>query len=350
MRPEIVRIVDVFLEGAPKPLIVILGPTAAGKTAFSIEMAHHVEGEIVNADSRQLYTYLDIGTAKISHEETDGIPHHLIDVLDPKEEVTVGWFQDHATRVIDDVHSRNTVPILVGGSMLYCASITDALSLVPAVDRVRHQELIDAYQKDGGEKLYKRLQKIDPDAAAVIHQNNMPRVVRAIEVYEVLKSPQSKVMRERGELRPRHIGHPERRRRVTENDASSPVSVRDDIGAEYYTKSRCQYDLLIFGVERSPDELKKRIVVRTENMIEAGWIDEVRDLIARGYTHDDPGMKSHGYRQIMQYLSELESGDGDSEVMKEALKEKINAKTRQYAKKQMTWWRGDERIRWIRSV
>ena len=112
---------------------------------------------------------------------------------------------------------------------------------------------------------------------------------------------------------------------------------------------RCEYDLLIFGVERSGEDLKKRIAERTEIMLENGWIDEVQELLRRGYTADDPGMKSHGYREIIQYLAELDAAgsDADLDAMKESLKKKIEAKTRQYAKRQMTWWRGDKRIRWV---
>lgn len=326
MQQDHMRTIDVFLGDGTNPLIVILGPTASGKTSFSIDVAHHVKGEIVNADSRQIYKYLNIGTAKITEDEMDGVPHHLIDVCDPKEEITVGWYQDEASKIISEIHDRGSVPILVGGSMLYLASITDGLSMAPAVDAKRHQELLDAYDRDGGKALYKRLQKIDPDAAAAIHPNNKPRIVRAIEIYEVLKAPKSKVMREKGELRPREgLG----------------------FGFGLGEGKKSEYDLLVFGVERSADSLKKRIVERTEKMLDGGWIEEVRDLVAQGYSENDPGMKSHGYRQIMEYLKEVELGEGDSEQMKEKLKETIRAKTWQYARRQLTWWRGDERIRWI---
>ena len=316
---EILRKVDVFLGGINKPLIVILGPTASGKTSLSIEIAKYIDGEVINTDSRQLYKYLNIGTAKITEGEMGGIPHRLIDVKDPKEEIAVGWYQEEATKVIDDIISRGKVPLLVGGSMLYISSITDGLSLAPIADSELHQNLMEEYDSDGGDKLYKKLQKIDPETAANIHQNNKPRVVRAVQIYEILKSPKSKVMTERGELRPR--------------------------GGN---KGRCPYDCLIFGVDRGGDNLKRRISERLDQMIDAGWIDEVRDLLARGYTADDPGMKSHGYREIIQYLQEVEAaGDIDVDSMKENLKKRIAAKTRQYAKRQITWWRNDERIRWI---
>jgi len=316
VKPELLRTIDVFLEGAKKPLMVILGPTAAGKTSLSIEVARHVDGEVVNADSRQLYCHLDIGTAKVTEAEMQGVPHHLIDVCDPKEEITVGWYQEEATKVIEDILTRGKVPLLVGGSMLYMSSVTDGLTMAPAVSRERHQELLNMDNK----MLYRRLQKLDPDAAAAIHKNNTPRVVRAIEVCEVLEKPKSKVMAALNELRPRGAG-----------EQKSP------------------YDLLIFGVEQSADVLKKRMADRLEKMIEGGWIDEVRNLLAQGYRAEDPGMKSTGYREIVEYLTELDhaGSDADIEAMQEMLKARILTKTRQYAKRQLTWWRGDRRIRWI---
>ncbi len=334
MNTDIARTIDVFLGDTSKPLIVILGPTASGKTSLSIEVAKHVGGEVINADSRQFYKYLDIGTAKIAEEKMDSVPHHLIDVFDPKEEVTVGWFQSEATKVADDIISRGKVPLLVGGSMLYVSSVTDELSLGPVPNAELHQRLMDEYDKDGGKSLYKRLVKIDPDAAANIHQNNKPRIVRAVEIYEILKQPKSKAISAKGELRPRC--HPERSRGMTQ------VSWFDS--AHHDT---C--DSLIFGVEHSGGNLKRRISERLEKMFADGWIEEIRDLLARGYTADDPGMKSHGYREIIQYLSEFESAgsDADIEAMQEELKKKIAAKTRQYAKRQMTWWRNDKRIRWV---
>ena len=320
MQPELVRTIDVFLECTKKPLIVILGPTAGGKTGFSIEIAKHVDGEIVNSDSRQLYKYLDIGTAKITKDEMQGVQHHLIDVYDPKEEVAVGMYQEEALKIIEDIILRGKVPILVGGSMLYISSITDGLSLAPVADSRLRERLIGEYDRDCGASLYRRLQKIDPDTASNIHQNNKPRIVRAIEIYEILKSPKSKMMSEKGELRPR-----------------------------FGNSGRCSYDCLIFGVDQGGENLKRRIVERLEQMFESGWIDEVRDLLLRGYTSEDPGLKSCGYREIIKYLQEVESAgsDMDTDSMKEKLKERIAAKTRQYAKRQMTWWRGDKRIKWV---
>lgn len=320
VKPDITRIIDVSLEGSHTPLIVILGPTASGKTGLSVEIAKHVGGEIVNADSRQLYRFLDIGTAKITEGEMEGVPHHLLDILDPKEEATVGIYKEMAENVIRDIQRRNKVPLLVGGSMLYLSSITDGLSFGPPVDTTIRRRLEKEYDADSGGTLYRKLQEVDPDAAAGLHPNNKPRVVRAMEIYELLRVPKSKVISVREELRPRN------------------------------TKGKSAFDLLIVGVERDSEELKERINERIGAMLKAGWIEEVQSLLARGYSETDPGLKSHGYAEIIQYLRELESGgsDPDIETMQETLQTKIAARTRRYAKRQLTWWRGDERIRWIR--
>ena len=227
-----------------KPLIVILGPTASGKTSFSIEVAKMLDAEIINADSRQLFTGMDIGTAKITEEEKQGVPHHLIDVLDPKEKATSAWYKQDAQEKIDQLHSKGKIPMLVGGSMLYIAGITDGLSFDETI---------------------------------------------------------------RTELR-------------------SP-------------EAECKYDLLVFGLGKERSETVVKINNRTEGLFAAGWIDEVQGLLDKGYTKDDPGMKACGYREIMEYL---ESGSDLEE-----LKSSIAAKTRQYARRQVTWWRNDTRIQWL---
>lgn len=242
-----------FIAKAKHPLIVILGQTASGKTAFSIELGIAIGTvEIINADSRQLYKYLDVGTAKITREEMRGIPHHLLDVLDPKQEATAAWYKHQAENVIHDIHGRGHVPILVGGSMLYISAVSDDLQF--PVERT-----------------------------------------------------QRKSLQARKEMKPRD-------------------------------------DLFVIGVTRPRAELALRINARTERMLAAGWIDEVTSLLKRGYGPDDPGMKSHGYREIMEWL--YHGSQAHHDIPRE-LHEKISRQTRQYAKRQMTWWKGDDRIHWI---
>lgn len=303
------KLVTGFLSKAKNPLIVILGATASGKTRLSIEIAKQIEGaEVVNADSRQLYRYLDIGTAKITEQEMAGIPHHLIDVLDPNEEATAGWYQLEAKRVIDELHNQAKVPLLVGGSMLYLSTIIDDLTMAQGTDANVRERLLQEYEKDNGVTLYARLKEIDPEAADRIHPNNMPRLVRAVEIYE-------------------------------QTEKSRSQSFAEDEMRIYGDHST--YDLLILGVRRSREDLHQRINQRAVQMFAGGWIEEVQGLLEKGYTTMDPGMKSHGYREIIQYLDE------GTPASLEELTEMIAAKSRQYARRQETWWRNDPRIQWL---
>ena len=304
------KIVQAYLKDASNPLIVILGPTASGKTSFSIEVAKFIRNaEIVNADSRQLYRGLNIGTAKITEEEMEGIPHHLIDILDSNEEAAAGWYQTEASRKINEIRERGNVPLLVGGSMLYLSTITDDLSMsAPTPDPEIRERLMREYDKDDGVILYKRLTEIDPDTAARIHRHNKPRLVRAVEICELLEHKPQATSVPQTELRPRD-----------QSDSS---------------------DILIFGIRCPREELIERINKRTELMFDTGWIEEVQNLLDQGYTDQDPGMKSTGYREIVEYIN---SDDQDISQLKES----IAAKTRQYARRQMTWWKRDDRINWV---
>jgi len=245
------RDVTGLLATAEHPLIVVLGPTASGKTAFSIALAKSIvstgrEAEIINADSRQLYRYLNIGTAKVTPKEMQGISHHLIDVLDPKEEAAAGWYQGEARRVIRNMQKRGVVPVLVGGSMLYVSSVIDALTLAPVPDPALRARLIEEYDQDGGATLFARLQEIDPETADSIHRNNKPHLVRAVEIYELLKAPKS--------------------------EAVPQMELRSDANVS-------EYDLLIFGMQWDREELCARIDARTQKMFEEGWLEEVEDRI-----------------------------------------------------------------------
>ena len=295
-----------FLAGHPaKPLIVVLGPTASGKTGFSIRLATQllslgIRTEVVNADSRQFYRQFDIGTAKITAEEMQRVPHHLLSVLDPKQDCSIAWFQEAASAVIADIHARGAVPMLVGGSMLYISSIIDGFEPVAADPDVRRR-LTEDYDSDGGVSLMRKLQEVDPESARSIPVQNKVYVIRALEIYEVTGKPKSRVLGKKG----------------------SP------------------YDLLMFGMQTDADELKNRINTRTLQMIDGGWVEEVKLLLEQGYTENDPAMESHGYREI---TAALRRGDVD----RAKLVADISAKVRQYAKRSVTWWKRDPRIVWIK--
>ncbi len=301
-----------LLKNSAKPLLVILGHTASGKTSFSIELALELKNlclggqlpwkdvEIINADSRQFYKRFDIGTAKITEAEKRGVVHHLLDVLDGKDPVTIAWYKTEAEKCIEDCHRRNVIPMLVGGSMLYISAIIDGLEPVDAVDPEKRKALSDAYDVDQGLTLWKKLQELDADGAAGIERRNKMYLIRAMEIVESTGKPLANVK----------------------------------------TQHSCPYDLFLYGLSQEPEERTKRINERTRELLESGWIEEVQTLMASGYDPMDPAMISHGYREI---VAAMESGTVD----REALAELISAKTRQYAKRQMTWWKGDSRIHWI---
>ena len=288
---------------ADKPLIVILGPTASGKTDFSINLALHLgHAEIVNADSRQLYKYMNIGTAKITDDEKRGVVHHLLDMLEPTEDVNIAWYKEQATAIIEDCHRRKVIPILVGGSMLYISAIVDGLDPLPPVDPEVRERLEKEWDKDDGWVLYDKLVALDPATAKSFEHQNKRYVVRALELYEKTGIPPSQLKKT--------IPPP--------------------------------YQILQFGMQWPRELLTERIDRRTKQLLENGWIREVEGLLDRGFTSRDPGMKSHGYAEIMQWL-QYEEQD------KDALAEKISIRTRQYAKRQMTWWGDDDRIHWINA-
>lgn len=286
-----------------KPLIVVLGPTASGKTAFSIKIAKYIgHAAIINGDSRQLYKHLNIGTAKITDEEKEGIDHRLFDVIDPHEDVSIAQYKEMAMKEIDACHAQNIVPILVGGSMLYISAVVDGLDPLPPADPAIRERLEAEWDADDGWTLYDKLVEIDPVTAKSFEKQNKRYVVRAMELYEMT--------------------------------GKQPSTLKKTIPPPY--------EILQFGMHWPRETLVKRIDERTHQLLQSGWVEEVEGLIDKGYTIQDPGMKSHGYREIMQWLS---SEDRDTK----ALEEVIASKTRQYAKRQVTWWNDDDRIHWIDS-
>jgi tRNA dimethylallyltransferase len=303
------EVISSFLKIAKEPLITILGPTASGKTSFSLAVAdflHESLGksvEVVNADSRQLYKELTIGTAKITENERKGIDHHLIDTLDPKEEVTVAWYKEQAEKCIDEILQRGHVPLLVGGSMLYLSSVIDGFSFAPESDPITRSRLEKEYDSDDGVTLFDRLKELDPETACSIHRRNKPYVIRAMEI----------------------------------------LDTTEDIPSQVKSRSVPRYDQLLLGITLPRTELYDRINSRTRQMFSSGWVDEVRGLIASGYKEDDPAMKSCGYREIMRWIRE---GEKDEDI----LLDDISTKTRHYAKRQMTWWRNDERTVWFSGL
>ncbi|MCS7233845.1 MAG: tRNA (adenosine(37)-N6)-dimethylallyltransferase MiaA [Synergistetes bacterium] len=282
-----------------KIVIVLLGPTAVGKTETSIEIAKRFNCEIVSVDSKQIYKLMDIGTAKPPLEIRNKIPHYLIDIVFPNEVYTAGDFCIDASKIINGILERGKIPLMVGGSALYYwLFLRNPISYLPKADENLRKSLTQL----GKDRLYEELSKVDPISAKRIHSNDLHRMVRALEVYYITGKPLS-------------YWHSCKR------------------------KDKNDYKILWIGLNRERSELYDRIDKRVEKMISQGLVEEVKSLLEAGYSPDLPAMKGHGYREICDYFRG-----------KYSLKEAINAikkDTRHYAKRQMTWFGKWKDVEWF---
>lgn len=286
-----------------QPLIIIAGPTAVGKTALSVALAKRIGGEIVSADSMQVYRGMDIGTAKVTKEETCGVPHHLIDVLDPKDPFNVMTFRSMVKDAVRGIASRGNVPVLVGGTGFYIQSVLyDVQFEEDASSEELRKELEQEAAVLGAEKMHERLRALDPDAAEAIHPNNIKRVIRALEY---CLSTGRKISVHNREQRER----------------TSP------------------YSFLFYVLTMDRAALYQRIDLRVDQMMEQGLLAEVKRLRDEGVTSDMVSMQGLGYRQIFDYLEGIATLD-------EAV-ERIKRETRHFAKRQLTWFRREPDARWI---
>lgn len=284
-------------------LFILVGPTASGKTSVSIELAKRLDGEIISADSMQIYKYMDIGTAKVTPEEMDGIPHYLIDIVYPNEEFTVADYKAQAEKVIADINTRNKLPIVVGGTGLYVNSLVYDLNFtqVPPNEEIR-KRLEDLADEHGNEYIHKILEKIDKESYNRINVMDRKRIIRALEIYEVTGKPMSQQ-------------------------------------GNNFRKPSDKYNLLMFGLNMDREKLYERINLRVDKMIEAGLIEEVSNLLRMGYHKDLVSMQGIGYKEIIWYL--------EGEISLEEAIEHIKKGSRNYAKRQLTWFRRDNRIKWV---
>ncbi|MGR8930801.1 MAG: tRNA (adenosine(37)-N6)-dimethylallyltransferase MiaA [Gammaproteobacteria bacterium] len=279
--------------------ILLMGPTASGKTALSVAMAHALNAEIISVDSALVYRGMDIGTAKPSPAERGGIPHHLIDILDPCESFSTGQFKAMAQALMDEIHARGKVPMLVGGTMLYFSALTQGLAKLPEANPEIRQRLDRELTKLGKEALYARLVRVDPQAAARIHINDPQRIQRALEVYEISGRPLSSFFQ-------------------SDQKPDQKFS---------FVK------LIVAPAQRST--LHEKIAARFRQMLAQGFIDEVQALRSRGDLDETmPSIRCVGYRQAWSYL--------DGEYDYDQMVEKAIAATRQLAKRQYTWLRKEE--------
>ncbi len=285
-----------------KKIIAVAGPTASGKTALAIEIAKRISGEVVSCDSMQIYRGMDIGTAKPDAEEMCGIPHHMIDIVEPNQRYSVADFTRDARTCIDDILDRGKVPVIAGGTGLYM----DSVLLNIAFDEVEQDmgyraELQQFADRFGAEELHKKLLEKDPEAAERIHPNNIRRVIRALEVCHTTGKTFTQVNAE--------------------------------------SRRELLYDSLVFGIDTDRQVLYDRIDRRVDIMLEKGLLGEVRELFKAGLGRETTAMQAIGYKELFDFIEEKCTYD-------EAV-EKIKQESRRYAKRQITWLRRNEMIDWI---
>ncbi len=288
-----------------RPLIILTGPTAVGKTALSIGLAQKLDGEIISADSMQVYKHMDIGTAKIKADEMEGIPHHLIDILEPDEPFNVVIFQQKAREALEGIYSRGHLPIIVGGTGFYIQALLYDIDFENEGDDPSYRKQLETLvQTDGSEKLHRMLAAVDPASAQAIHPHNVKRIIRALEYYHIHNRPISS-----------HNAEQSRR--------ESP------------------YHFLYFVLNSDRQILYDRIDRRVDSMMEEGLEMEVARLKAAGYTKDMVSMQGLGYKELFDYL------DGACSL-EEAVRI-IKRDTRHFAKRQLTWFKRERDVRWIQK-
>ncbi len=288
-----------------KPLIVLTGPTAVGKTELSIKLAGAIGGEIISADSMQVYKYMDIGTAKISTAEMGQIPHYLIDILEPEEEFNVVKFKEYAGKCMEEIYAKGKIPIIVGGTGFYIQAVLYGIDFKEnGEDTAYRQQLEELYKKEGSEYLHAKLAQIDPSSAQAIHPNNVKRVIRALEYYDQTGS------------------------RISEHN-------------EEQRKNESPYNFCYIVLNNDREVLYERINRRVDLMMEAGLVQEVKQLLERGLSGDMVSMQGLGYKEIVRYLL--------GECSLEEAVYTIKRDTRHFAKRQLTWFKREKEVTWIQK-
>ena len=286
-----------------KPLVVLTGPTAVGKTKLSIALAKALGGEIISADSMQVYKHMDIGSAKITEKEMDGVPHHLIDVLSPFEEFHIVRFQELAKKAVEDIYSRGRIPVFVGGTGFYIQAVTKDIDFTEGEEDKKYREELSCLAAEkGNEFLHEMLRNIDPKSAEEIHANNVKRVIRALEFYK---------------------------------ENGFPISQHN----EEQKQNETPYNLAYFVLNAPRELLYERIDRRVDEMMENGLMEEVQKLKDMGCRRDMTSMQGLGYKEILSFL--------DGEVPLEEAVRILKRDTRHFAKRQLTWFRRESDVIWL---
>lgn len=286
-----------------KPLVVLTGPTAVGKTKLSISLAKALNGEIISADSMQVYKYMDIGSAKITEKEMDGVPHHLINVLSPFEEFHIVRFQELAKKAMEDIYNRGKTPVFVGGTGFYIQAITKDIDFTEGEeDKQYREELSRLAAEKGNEFLHEMLQEVDKKSAEEIHANNVKRVIRALEFYK---------------------------------ENGFPISQHN----EEQKQNETPYNLAYFVLNAPRELLYERIDRRVDEMMESGLVEEVQKLKDMGCHREMTSMQGLGYKEILSFL--------DGEVPLNEAVRILKRDTRHFAKRQLTWFRRESNVVWV---
>lgn len=286
-----------------RPLVVLTGPTAVGKTKLSIELAKAIDGEIISADSMQVYKYMDIGSAKITPQEMQGVPHHLIDVLEPTEDFNVVIFKQKCMECMEGIYERGHIPILTGGTGFYIQAVLRDIDFTENEENTEYRTYLEELAMEkGAETLHKMLKEVDPESAEAIHANNIKRTIRALEYHHF---------------------------------TGEKISEHNDKEKEKQSAYRSCY--FVLTDERS--HLYERIDLRVDEMLRAGLVEEVEALRGRGCHKGQVSMQGLGYKEILSYL--------EGEITREEAVYLIKRDTRHFAKRQLTWFRREKDVIWI---
>lgn len=283
-------------------VIVIVGPTASGKTSASIELAKKINGEIISADSMQIYKDMNIGTAKPTLEEMSGIKHYMFDVAAPNETYNVTKYVEEALKSIKEILTKGKVPIIVGGTGLYVSTLINGIEFSEVNEDTNYrEEMTNLAKEKGNAYLHEMLKKVDPEAAENIDANNVRRVIRALEIYKTTGKTKTQLDKE--------------------------------------SRKEVPYDYMVYGIETDREKLYNRINIRVDKMLEDGLIDEVKSLLEK-YEFSSTAIQGLGYKEVKEYL--------DRCITYDEMVEKLKMETRRYAKRQMTWFKREKQIKWCK--